>query len=331
MHAANIHGSQVEGSFLGPFSTVDLTTIHDCVVGAYAYVQAGELAHKTVEPGKIWIRARNAFDCAYRFPEDVVHHYVRITPGEAPRGVLMDFVESRKEDFTEVFKTVHGVSSPVEVPAGSSLSRFAVVRGRSTIGENVIVAQRAYLEDAWMGKGANAQENCHIIASRLEGNNVTAHGAKILHARLGKKVFVGFNAFLNGKADTPLVIGDGCIVMPHTIMDLVESLEIPAGSLVWGYIRNRQDLKNHRVSIDDLLKVNGEIKRGNLHFQGSGARFLHAFQDRIEHILQANGAFFDGTRNMGHAQKSQMIAFNTIQPYPDEDQIGLYPTIDIQP
>ena len=32
MHYANIHGSPMEGAFLGPFSTVDLTTVHDCIV-----------------------------------------------------------------------------------------------------------------------------------------------------------------------------------------------------------------------------------------------------------------------------------------------------------
>ncbi len=58
---------------------------------------------------------------------------------------------------------------------------------------------------------------------------------------------------------------------------------------------------------------------------------MAAFQHRIDHILEANGAFFDGTRNRGHAQKNQNISFNTIQPYPDGDLQGLYPTIIIQP
>ena len=33
----------------------------------------------------------------------------------------------------------------------------------------------------------------------VEGNNVTAHGAKIIEADLGKNVFVGFNSFLQGR------------------------------------------------------------------------------------------------------------------------------------
>ena len=243
----------------------------------------------------------------------------------------MDFVEQRKEDFVEVFSTVHGTASPVPVPAGSSLSRFAVVRGRSVIGENVIVAQRAYLENSWLGRGSNAQENCHIIRSHLEGNNVTAHGAKVLCAHLGRKVFVGFNSFLNGKRECPLEIGEESIVMPHTIIDPEEPIRIPPASLVWGYIRNREDLKKHVVSFEDLKKVTGEVNRGALHFQGSGAEFLNSFQFRIQKILEANGAFFDGKNHLGHAQRNQMIAFNTIQPYTEGDRKGLYPTIDIQP
>ena len=48
-------------------------------------------------------------------------------------------------------------------------------------------------------------------------------------------------------------------------------------------------------------------------------------------ILEANGAFFDGTRNRGHAQKDQDISFNTIQPYATGPLKGLYPTIEIRP
>jgi 6-pyruvoyltetrahydropterin/6-carboxytetrahydropterin synthase len=38
-------------------------------------------------------------------------------------------------------------------------------------GRNVLVAQRAYIENSWMGDGANAQENCYILHSRLHGHN----------------------------------------------------------------------------------------------------------------------------------------------------------------
>ena len=41
MNYANIHGSTVEGCFLAPFSTVDLTTLHDCVIGTFCLCSGG--------------------------------------------------------------------------------------------------------------------------------------------------------------------------------------------------------------------------------------------------------------------------------------------------
>jgi carbonic anhydrase/acetyltransferase-like protein (isoleucine patch superfamily) len=330
MHYANIHGSPVEGSFLGPFSTVDLSSLHDCVIGAYAYVNTGEAAHRQVEPGQIWIRARGAYNFNYRFHPEDLKRYVHIEPGGTPKGVLIDFVEGRKVDFEHGFAAIQ--SSPsISVAHGASLSKYAVVKGETTINENVLVAQRAYLEDAWLGKGSNAQENCYIIHSRLEGNNITAHGGKVIHAMLGEKVFVGFNAFLHGKPGCILSIGAGSIVMPHTIIDLDEPLEIPAGRLIWGYIRNRLDLERHSLDLGELSRCEGEIVVGAMIFQGTGADFVKAFQHRIEHILEANGAYFDGNNSRGHAQKAQIISFNIIQPYPEGTKKGIYPTIDIRP
>jgi carbonic anhydrase/acetyltransferase-like protein (isoleucine patch superfamily) len=300
------------------------------VIGAYAYVQSGELSHQKVEPGQIWIRAGDGFDFSYSFPPEVLERYIRLEPGEPPQGVFMDFVEARKEDFQSVFDSVHSIPS-IEAPPGALVSRYALIKGESSVGENVLVAQRAYLEDAHLGKGANAQENCYIIHSVLEGYNVTAHGGKIIYAHLGEKGFVGFNAFLRGSPECPLKIGEKSIVMPHTIIDLQEPLEIPAGHLIWGYIRHHEDLKNHSIALEELMNVTGELESGSMVFRGSGVDFVHAFQKRIEHILEDNGAYFDGARKMGHAQKGQHISFNTIQPYPEGTMKGIYPTIDIRP
>jgi hypothetical protein len=66
-------------------------------------------------------------------------------------------------------------------------------------------------------------------------------------------------------------------------------------------------------------------------FRGSGAAFVKAFRHRIEHILEANGAFCDGDQGLGHAQKGQNISYNIIQPYPEGRLKGLYPTIEIKP
>ncbi len=330
MHYANIHGANVEGSFLGPFATVDFTSLHDCVIGAYAYVNTGETLHRLVEPGQIWIRAQGAFDFNYRFTPDHLKRYIHIEPGSPPEGILMDFVETRKKDFEGIFEMVQS-KLHIRVPEGAFLSRYAVVKGDSAIGENVLIAQRAYLENAWLGKGSNAQENCYIIDSRLEGNNITAHGGKVIHTCLGEKVFVGFNAFLRGTPEFKLSIGRESIVMPHTIIDLEEPLDIPPRHLIWGYIRNRQDLERHSVSLGELHEVRGEMQLGAMIFQGSGASFIEAFQNRIEHILEANGAYCEGSKNRGHAQKVQNSSFNLLHPYLKGDLKGIYPTIDIQP
>jgi carbonic anhydrase/acetyltransferase-like protein (isoleucine patch superfamily) len=330
MHYANIHGSPIEGSFLGPFSTVDLTRLHDCVIGAHAYVQAGELSHCFIDAGQIWVQTGDAFYFIYRFPKEVLERYIRLEPGHRPSGVFMDFIERRKEDFERVFEVVQSVH-PIPVPVGASLSRYAVVRGNTEICENVLVAQRAYLENSWLGKGSNAQENCYIINSRLEGLNITAHGGKVIHARLGEKVFVGFNCFLRGTPECELSIGAGSIVMPHTIIDLEEPLEIPRGRLVWGYVRNREDLKQHSLALEELAGIKNRFQLGGMCFEGSGLQMVEAFTHRIDHILEANGAYFDGNAKRGHAQKAQHISFNTIQPYSEGSLRGLYPRIDISP
>jgi carbonic anhydrase/acetyltransferase-like protein (isoleucine patch superfamily) len=327
---ANIHGSPVEGSFLGAFATVDLTTLHGCIIGPFAYVQAGELWHSRVEPGQIWINQPDRFDFRYRFPAEVVADYVRVALGRQPAGRFMEFLTARKEDFRRVFDVVH-LDPVAAVPKTTSLSRYAVIKPKTQIGANVLIAQRAYLENSAIGKGSNAQENCFIVNSHLMGHNVTAHGAKLINARLDERVFVGFNSFVHGLPDAPLEIGTGSIVMPHTIIDLKEPVSIPPGHLVWGFVTNADDLARHSIPLEALAAETGVRKVGAMEFRGSGAEFVTAFRRRIDHILEANGAYFDGKNNRGHAQKGQNIAYNIIQPYPMGVQKGIYPTIDIQP
>jgi carbonic anhydrase/acetyltransferase-like protein (isoleucine patch superfamily) len=329
-HYANIHGSPVEGCFLGPFSTIDLTSVHDCVIGAFSYVQVGELAHFNIESGTIWIRRDEDFNFLYRYPRGVLDRYVSLSPGNPPRGVFIEFAEGRKKDFEKVFDVVH-LQPPIPVPAGTSLDRYAVCRGETSLGENVLVAQRAYLEDSFLGRGANAQENCYLIRSHLEGLNVTAHGAKVIHARLGRKTFVGFNSFLRGTDAAPLEIGEESIVLPHTLIDLEEPVSIPSGHMVWGHIRNRADLAFHSLPLETFSRVTDGYLLGKMIFRGNGDRFVSAFRERIEHILAANGAYFDGERSRGHAQTNRSISFNTIQPYPEGKNMGLYPDIRINP
>ena len=329
-HYANIHGSPTEGCFLGPFSTVDLTTVHDCVLGAYSYVQAGEINHLNIEPGTIWIRKPGDFNFMYRYPLNQLNNYIYFARGIPPQGVFMDFVEDRKEAFQRVFNVVN-IENPVSVPASASLDRFAVIKPKTHIGDNVLVAQRAFLQNSWLGRGANVQENCYIINSKLKGNNVTAHGAKIIEADLATNVFVGFNSFLRGRPNARLSIGQDSIIMPHTIIDTRNPLAIPPGHLVWGLIHEAKDLEVNSMPLKQFSKIDTRICRGSMLFEGSGGSFVSLFQERIRHILEANGAFYDGNLNRGHAQRNQNISFNTLQPYPKGDKEGLYPTIIIQP
>ena len=327
---ANIHGSPIDGSFLGPFATVDLTTMNDCVIGAYSYIQAGEVGHLNIAPGTIWVRSPGVFNFLYRYPAERLSRYIHFDAGKPPGGVFMDFVEDYKEAFQRVFDVIN-IERPSSIPGSASLDRFAVIKPKTSISENVLVSQRAYVDNSSLGTGANAQENCHIINSQLQGYNVTAHGAKIIDADMGQYVFVGFNSFLKGRPDCRLSVGSKSIIMPHTIIDSDKPIHIPAGHLVWGLINEPADLETNSISLDDFSKIEGKFNRGRLFFEGQGARFVSAFRDRIDHILDANGAFFDGTLNRGHAQKNQNISFNTIQPYPYGQLQGLYPTIFIQP
>jgi carbonic anhydrase/acetyltransferase-like protein (isoleucine patch superfamily) len=329
-HYANIHGAPCDGCFLEPFATIDLTTVHDCVVGAFSYIQAGEINHLNIKPGTIWVRSQGNFDFLYRYPQDQLRKYVYFTAGSRPQGVFIDFMEESKDEFQRVFDTIN-LEFPVPVPNSSSLDRYAVIDLRTQIGENVLVAQRAFLKNSRLGKGANAQENCFVIHSCLEGNNITAHGAKIIEADLGRDVFVGFNSFLQGKPEGRLTIGKGCIIMPHTIIDSNDPLVIPAGYLVWGLITGQKDLECNSLSIDDFESIENGLEKGNMTFIGCGKSLVTAFRERIHHILEANGALFDGRDKKGHAQKNQDISFNTIQPYPKGALKGLYPTITIQP
>jgi UDP-3-O-[3-hydroxymyristoyl] glucosamine N-acyltransferase len=93
-----------------------------------------------------------------------LNNYIYFAAGSPPQGVFMDFVEDRKEAFQRVFNVVN-IEPPVTVPASASLDRFAVIKPKTNIDENVLVAQRAFLQNATLEKGANAQENCYIINS----------------------------------------------------------------------------------------------------------------------------------------------------------------------
>lgn len=91
------------------------------------------------------------------------------------------------------------------------------------------------------------------------------------------------------------------------------------------------EMATNSISLKALRKFEDGFSRGNLVFEGSGNTFVSVFQNRIHHILDANGAFYDGAGNKGHAQKNQNISFNIIQPYSEGNKKGVYPTLVIRP
>ncbi len=327
-HYVNIHGSTLEGCFLGPFATVDLMNLHSCIVGEFSYVQVGELFHRKIDPGTIWLKNPN-FEFKFKFNKKILDHFVGVNDKWQPRGIMYDFVKEREIEYERLFEVMN--LEPVEAPASSAVNRYAVIQGDTRIGQNVLVAQRAFLDNAIMGDGSNAQENTYIINSDLKGMCITAHGGKIINANIGLNCFVGFNAFLNGKKEARIEIGDNCIVMPHTIIDSDSSIHIPDEHLIWGLIQSQADVKNHTIALDDLAEVRESVTIGKMTFTGKGSVFIEAFKKRLQNILLLNGALYSNGENRGHAQDDQHISFNIIQPYRTGERRGLYPSIRIKP
>ncbi|MBU3951877.1 MAG: transferase, partial [Proteobacteria bacterium] len=151
-HYANIHGSTLEGCFLGPFATVDLMNLHSCIVGEFSYVQASELFHRKIDPGTVWVR-NPSFEFKYKFKKEILDNFVGVNASYQPRGIIYDFVKEREPDYERLFDVV--TITPIDAPSSSVVNRYAVVQGKTCIGENVLISQRAFLESAVMGDGSN--------------------------------------------------------------------------------------------------------------------------------------------------------------------------------
>ncbi|WFS61416.1 transferase [Pseudodesulfovibrio thermohalotolerans] len=328
MHFSNIHGTTLEGVYLGAFATADLSIMHNCVIGDFAYVQAGDLSRITVEPGRVWIKANNLFEFNYLYPEGVIEQYVKLDENGYLTGKFVDYVDEYKEDFVPIYSTARP-ETDFDVPETAYVSPYAVIKGKCEVGENALIVQRAHIEDSYIGKGSNAQENCYIQNSIYKGNNVTAHGGKVVWTTVGENVFVGFNSFVHGRQDCPITIGRDSIVMPHTIIDAEECIIIPDNSAVWGYITSQADLETQCINLDELAKASN-VTLGAATFTGDGKAFVEAFRHRIDHIREENGAYFDGSdKTRGHAQKTRDAAFNILQPFQSGQDAGMYPTMTI--
>ncbi len=329
MYYANIHGTTTEGVYLGAFSTADLSVLHNCILGNYSYVQAGDLSRICIDPGRIWIRSESKYEFDYRYPQATIEKYVSWDEDGELTGLFADFLKGRRSDFLPMYDSL-AFESPVPVPDSAFLSRYAVVKGDCVIGDNCLVAQRAYIEESDLSTGSNAQENSFIVNCVSEGLTVVAHGGKMVYTRLGEKIFIGFNSFLYGTAETLITVGRGSIVMPHTIIHAEEPINIPADTLVWGYIQKQSDLEKHSMSFESFSKEKS-LRIGNMTFSGNGAAFIKDFQARIEHILVENGARYDGKENSrGHAQKTQSVSYNLFRPYLAGEKEGMFPTIIVE-
>lgn len=328
MHYSNIHGTTTESVFLGPFATVDFAYIKNCVVGEFAYVQADGVSRQVIEPGRVWVRHKGVFEFNYVFPREVLRKYVSMDENGTLSGEFFQHTSKREEDFVPLYSAVW--PEPFEAKGRDSyVSPYSVIKGDCVIGDNALVAQRVHIENSVMGKGSNAQENCHISNSIYDGFDITAHGAKVINTHLAKNVFVGFNAFLHGRKPQHITVGRNSIVMPHTIIDSDEPIAIPDNSLVWGLITRQADLSTQCIDLDDMARADN-LAMGNMTFTGNGKAFVDAFKVRIEHILEANGAYYDGTKGTrGHAQQIQDACYNILQPFQSGPERGMYPPMTI--
>lgn len=325
-HYSTIHGSTLEGCYLGAFATVDRTALHACIVGGFSYVQAGELYHREITPGTVWVENEN-FSFRYTYPKKILDRYIALDEAFQPTGVLYEFAEERKTDLERVPEQITPDAFDVSSPC--AINRFAVIKGKTEIGKRVSICQRAYIENAEIGDGSTVQENAYIINSKLSNFNITAHGGKVIHCVLGMHVFTGMNCFLNGKENAGIVIGEGSIIMPHTIIDPVRPIEIPADRLVWGFIGTQEDVKTNSISLTELKEAK-KISMGKMVFEGNGGAFVKALRNRIELALESKGASDAEGTVPDRIQDSQNTSVLIIQPYGIGPKVGIYPTIKIE-
>lgn len=323
---ATLYGSTLEGCYVGAFATVDRTALHSCLVGEFSYIQVGHLDQKEIERGTVWAEDEH-YSFRYTYAKEILDRYISLDEAFQPTGALYAFAEERKPDLERNPEQVTDGASGA--PSPPVLSRFAVVKGKMMIGRRVSICERAFVENSVLADGAMARENTFIINSRLSGLNISDHGSKVVWSTLGERVFTGINAFLNGKENAKIVVGEGCIIMPHTIIDPEQPIEIPGGRLVWGFIGSAEDVDAHSISLAELSEAK-KISMGGMVFEGKGADFVAALKHRIHMIFESNGAFRGSGTALDPIQDPGNTQVFTIQPYGTGPKTGLYPTIKIE-
>ena len=105
----------IEGCFLGPFATVNLMNLHylHCRLN-FSYVQAGELFHRKIDHGTVWIRSDN-FEFKYRFRKEILDNFVGVNSLYQPRGIIYYFVKDREQEFEKLFDVMN--LEPIEAPS----------------------------------------------------------------------------------------------------------------------------------------------------------------------------------------------------------------------
>ena len=65
--------------------------MRDCVIGAFSYIQTGEVSHLSVEPGTVWVRDPDVFNFLYRYPIDRLNNYIYFAKGVPSSGDIHRF------------------------------------------------------------------------------------------------------------------------------------------------------------------------------------------------------------------------------------------------
>ena len=317
-HYATIHGSTLEGCYIGAFATVDRTSLHACLVGEFSYIQANDLFHKELKRGTVWFENEH-YSFRYTYPETILDRYISHGNDCQPTGALYEFTEKLNIELEKM--PPQSADIPIDTSHPYFINHFAVINGETEIGKGVSICQRVFIEKSEIGDNATALENSCIINSKLSNHTIITHGVKVIYTTLGKNVFTGMNSFLNGKEDADISIGDGCIIMPHTIIDPVESIKIPSDQLIWGFISTQEDVATHSVSLKELNQTK-KISMGNMTFEGKGHAFVDALNHRTDLIPQ--------DRNDNSIQDSENTSVFVIQPYGTGPKTGIYPTLKIE-
>jgi hypothetical protein len=132
------------------------------------------------------------------------------------------------------------------------------------------------------------------------------------------------NSFLNGKSNAEIVIGKGCIIMPHTIIDASEPITIPEGSLVWGFIDSDESIKTQSIQLDELKTITEKFTRGDMTFEGNGNAFVSDLKERINRLNLSK------EMSPEKIYTSEDTSVFIIQPYFTGPKAGIYPSITIK-